>query len=126
MDTHGACRYKEAALQAFPWVPTMSFGTLLYRYFFFGWLFKDVNRGNVLERSAAWRHNREQARWLPTYMRRWLWCGVCFYGLGGLAEYLLQAPGISVLFYVPSTLAVPVNAVIGAAWLGLRVLPTHF
>ena len=42
----------------------MSFGTLLYRYFFFGWLFKDVNRGNLLERAAAWRHNREQARWL--------------------------------------------------------------
>ena len=104
----------------------MSFGTLLYRYFFFGWLFKDVNHGNVLERSAAWRHNREQARWLPTYMRRWIWCAVFFYGLGGLAEYLLQAPGISVLFYVPSTLAVPINAVICAAWVGLRVLPAHF
>ena len=53
----------------------MTFGTLLYRYFFFGWLFRDVNRGTVLERAAAWRHNQAQARWLPTYMRRWLWCG---------------------------------------------------
>jgi hypothetical protein len=103
----------------------MSFATLLYRYFFFGWLFRDVNRGNVLERSAAWRHNREQARWLPTYMRRWVWCGLFFYGLGGIAESLLQAPGISVLFYVPSTLAVPISAVICAAWIGLRVLPTQ-
>jgi hypothetical protein len=32
--------------------PHMSFSTLLYRYFFFGWLFKDVNRGNLLERAA--------------------------------------------------------------------------
>lgn len=103
----------------------MSFTILLYRYFFFGWLFKDVNRGNVIERAAAWRHNREQARWLPTYMRRWLWCGVFLYGLGGIAEYLLQAPGISVLFYVPSTLAVPINAVLCAAWVGLRVLPAQ-
>ena len=52
----------------------MSFGTLLYRYFFFGWMFRDVTRGNLLERSAAWRHNQSQAHWLLTYMRRWLWC----------------------------------------------------
>jgi hypothetical protein len=101
----------------------MAFRTLLYRYFFFGWLFKDVNRGTVFERSAAWRHNQAQARWLPTYMRRWLWCGAVFYGLGGLAELL--APGLSVVFYVPSALSVPINAVIGAAWVGLKVLPAQ-
>jgi hypothetical protein len=103
----------------------MSFGTLLYRYFFFGWLFRDVNRGTLLERAAASRHNREQARWLPTYMRRWLWCTLFFYGLGTIAESLLHAPGISVLFYVPCALCVPVNAVIGAAWVGLRVAPAR-
>jgi hypothetical protein len=104
----------------------MTFGTLLYRYFFFSWLFKDVNRGNVFERSAALRHNRDMARWLPTYMRRWLGCGLFFYALGGLAEWMLNAPGVSVLFYVPSALSVPVNAVIGAAWVGLKVLPAQF
>ena len=103
----------------------MSFSTLLYRYFFFGWLFRDVNRGNLLERAAAWRHNREQARWLPTYMRRWLWCAAFFYSLGFVVELLLNAPGLSVVFYVPCALAVPINAVIGAAWVGLRVVPTH-
>ena len=101
----------------------MAFRTLLYRYFFFGWLFRDVSRGNVFERSAAWKHNQAQARWLPTYMRRWLWCGVMLYGLGGLVELLLNAPGFSVLFYVPSALSVPINAVIGAAWVGLKWLP---
>jgi hypothetical protein len=103
----------------------MTFGTLLYRYFFFGWMFKDVNQGNVFERSAAWRHNQAQARWLPTYMRRWLWCGASLYALGGVAELLLNAPGVSVLFYVPSALSVPINAVIGAAWVGLKVLPAQ-
>lgn len=125
MDTHGPSRYKEAALQSIDRVRTMSFGTLLYRYFFFGWLFKDVNRGNVIERAAAWRHNQAQARWLPTYMRRWLWVCVTLYALGGLAEWLLHAPGISVLFYVPSALSVPINAVIGAAWVGLKVMPAQ-
>ncbi len=104
----------------------MAFRTLLYRYFFFGWLFRDVNQGSLLERAAAWRHNRTQARWLPTYMRRWLWCGVLLYGLGTLAEWLLDAPGVSVVFYVPSALSVPINAVILAAWVGLKVLPARY
>ena len=49
---------------------------VLYRYFFFGWLFKDVTRGNVFERAAAFRYNKEHAHWLLTYMIRWLWCGL--------------------------------------------------
>ncbi len=103
----------------------MTFGNLLYRYFFFGWLFKDVNQGSVFERSAAWRHNQAQARWLPTYMRRWMWCGVVFYGLGGVVESLLQWPGMSVLFYVPCALSIPINAVIGAAWVGFKMMPAR-
>lgn len=100
--------------------------TLLYRYFFFGWLFRDVTRGNLLERAAAWRHNREQAQWLPTYMRRWCVCGLLLYGLGCAVELLLAQPGLSALFYVPGALSVPVNAVLAAAWLGLKVLPGPF
>ncbi|MBE7368551.1 hypothetical protein [Ramlibacter pallidus] len=103
----------------------MPFRTLLYRYFFFGWLFKDVNRGNLIERAAAWRFNREQARWLPTYMRRWVWCGVSMYSLGMGIEMLLHAPALSAFFYVPSALAVPINVVIGATWIGLRVSPAQ-
>jgi hypothetical protein len=138
MDTHGACRYNRSTWQAPAALredaylgpgqgasATMTFRTLLYRYFFFGWLFRDVNAGNVFERAAAWRHNRDQARWLPTYMRRWLWCGLVFYGLGSIAEWMLNAPGVSVLFYVPGALSVPVNAVIAAAWVGLKVLPAQ-
>jgi hypothetical protein len=104
-------------------VQHLAFSTLLYRYFFFGWLFKDASRGNVFERAAAWRFNQAQARWLLTYMRRWLWCGVLFYGLGGFVELMLNAPGLSALFYVPSAISVPVNAVIGALWIGLKTLP---
>ena len=101
----------------------LAFRTLLYRYFFFGWLFQDANRGSRFERVAAWRHNRAQARWLPLYMRRWLGSGLLLYGLGSLVELGLNCPGLSVCFYVPSALSVPVNAVIGAAWLGLKALP---
>ena len=68
-----------------------AFRTLLYRYFFFDWLFKDVETGNVFERAAAVRHNREQARWLPVYVLRWLWWGLAFYALGSVAELILEA-----------------------------------
>ncbi len=103
-----------------------TFRTLLYRYFFFGWLYKDVSRGNVFERAAALRYNKENANWLLTYMRRWLWCGLVLYGLGGLMEWVLESPGLSILFYVPGALSVPVNAVIGAAWVALKTLPASF
>jgi hypothetical protein len=104
-------------------VQSPAFRTLLYRYFFFGWLFRDVNRGNLLERSAAWRHNQAQARWLPTYMRRWLWCGVILCAFGALVEIVLNAPVLSAFFYVPGAISVPINAVIGVCWLGLKALP---
>jgi hypothetical protein len=104
-------------------VPDPTFSTLLHRYFFFGWLFLDASRGNRLQRAAAWRHNQRQARWLPTYMRRWLIGGMLFYGLGGAIEAQLAAPLVAALFYVPGVLSVPVNAVIALAWVGLKSLP---
>jgi len=107
-------------------VKDLAFRTLLYRYFFFGWMFEDASRGSLLERAAAWRHNQAQAHWLLTYMRRWISCGLVLYGLGGFAESILQAPMVSAFFYVPGALSVPINAVIGAVWLGLKALPGPF
>ena len=52
--------------------------------------------------------------------------GLMLYGLGHFVELMLGAPGLSAVFYVPSALSVPVNAVIGAAWLGLKTLPGPF
>ncbi len=103
-----------------------AFRTLLYRYFFFGWLFKDASCGSMFERAAAWRHNQERSHWLLTYMRRWLSCSALLYGLGGMAELLLQSPALSAMFYIPSALSVSVNAVIGVAWLGFKALPGPF
>ena len=101
---------------------TMAFRTLLYRYFFFGWLFRDVNRGSRFERAAAWRHNQAQARWLPTYMRRWLVFGVLAYAGGAFVELVIGAPAISALLYVPGALSVPVNAITVVVWIGLKAL----
>ncbi|MBF6987343.1 MULTISPECIES: hypothetical protein [Cupriavidus] len=101
----------------------LAFRTLLYRYFFFNWLFRDASQGSRAERAHAWHFNKARAHWLPTYMRRWLWCGVFFYAAGSVVEGVLCAPVLSALFYVPGALSVPVNVVIMVVWIGLKRLP---
>ena len=100
----------------------LPFKVLLYRYFFFSWLFRDASKGNLYERTAAWRHNQEQARWLTTYLRRWLFMGAVTYTLGALSEMLLNAPMLSAFFFVPMAVSVSINTVIGALMLGLKAL----
>jgi hypothetical protein len=90
--------------------------SLFYRYFFYGWLFRDVCHGNIWQRSQAWRHNKEQSRWLPTYMRRWVVLGVMLFGIASFVEVVLSSPTLSAFFYVPSALAVPFNVVTVVCW----------
>jgi hypothetical protein len=97
----------------------LPFRVLLYRYIFFAWLFQDMSRQrNMFDRAAAWRHNQHQARWLPLYMLRYAVLGLILLGLGWLAEML--SPALSALFYVPGSMTVPMLAVTGVAWTGLR------
>ena len=47
----------------------LAFRTLLYRYFFFGWLYKDVSRGSMLERAALARsHNHRNGVMIHTHL----------------------------------------------------------
>ena len=98
----------------------MPFSTLLYRYFFYDWLFRDASRGTLLERAAALRHNVEQARWLPLYLKRWGVLTLLFYGAGWLTEAAAGLVVMSAAFYVPACLAVSVMASTTAALIGLR------
>lgn len=100
----------------------LPFKILLYRYFFFAWLFKDVNQGNIYERSVAWRHNKSQARWLPTYLKRWFFLNGIMYIFGALCEMLLQAPLLAALFFVPMAVGISVNTVIGVLIIGFKTL----
>jgi hypothetical protein len=52
--------------------------------------------------------------------------GILLSALGSFVESGLGAPVISAFFYVPGALSVPVNAVIAAAWVGLKALPGPF
>jgi hypothetical protein len=89
---------------------------VLYRYFFYGWLFRDVCAGSLWQRSQAWRHNREQSRWLPTYMWRWFVLGAVLFAVASFIELVLLSPNLSAFFYVPSALAVPFNVVTALCW----------
>lgn len=72
----------------------------VYRYFFYGWLFHDADRGSSLERASALRHNRDQAKWLPVYMVRWFIGGAVLLALEILCEHALSSP------VLPAALAV--------------------
>jgi uncharacterized membrane protein len=98
-----------------------SFARLLYRYWFFGWLFRDAQRGTALQRAAALRHNREQARWLPTYMLRWAVLGLVLFRIGVQLEFAEQS-WAAMMAFVPACLTVSIIAVAIAGWLCLRRL----
>lgn len=104
----------------------LPFRQLLYRYWFFGWLFRDVNRPSLFERAAAWRHNQDQVRWLPTYLRRWAVFTVLCLAVGVVVEHGLRAQTLSAVFYVQAILGVTFNAVTSALLLGLKLMPAPF
>ncbi len=99
-----------------------SFGSLLYRYWFYGWLFRDVNAGDVFQQRIAMRHNRSCARWLPVYLRRWTVLGFSCWFAGWLIESIAP-PLVQTLVYLPTAISVSVDIVTLAAWLGLLLLP---
>lgn len=74
---------------------TRPLGRSVYRYFFFGWLFEDANAGSGKERALALQHNREMARWLPTYMLRWLVVGAVTSAVQLICERWLAIPVLS-------------------------------
>ena len=48
-----------------------SLSYLLYLYFWPFWMFRDVREGSLIERAAAYRHNRALRIHLPGYLLKW-------------------------------------------------------
>jgi len=103
--------------------PQEPFARLLYRYFFFGWLYLDVTRGSLLERAAAWRSNRERRHHLLTYLRRWSFVFALGYGLGVLFEQSLQLAYAAACAYSSSCVSASVIFVILTSWVSLSREP---
>lgn len=93
---------------------------LVYRYWFWGWLFLDANTGDLLRRAAAWRHNVRQRAHLPVYMRRWLAALVVSTAVAIGIETLLEARIAAAVFYTGAVLCSVVQVIAGIAWAFLR------
>ena len=96
----------------------LPFRTLLYRFMFFDWLFRDVSMArNRFERHAALQHNKYMSRYLPVYLRRWSVLATFDFGMGFLFERGLQATAWAACFFTWSCMTVTGMVVIAVAWL---------
>lgn len=99
-------------------VAELPFSTLLYRFMFFDWLFRDLSSTRDLyERHAALQHNRRMCIYLPTYLRRWSFLTAFDFGLGLLFERALQASLLSAWFFTWSCVSLTGMVVISVAWI---------
>ncbi len=104
----------------------MPFSTLLYRFMFFGWLFRDTSAArNPYERHAALQHNRRMCMYFPTYLRRWSFFTAFDFGLGVLFERALQASMLSAWFFTWSCVTLTGMVVIFVAWAFLANAKLH-
>lgn len=92
----------------------------LYRYFFYGWLFRDAHRGSSLERAAALRHNRTSAQWLPTYLLHWTLVGAALAAFELAAEHAIDNAVVSAALAVALVLVIVYLLVTLVCWIALR------
>jgi hypothetical protein len=94
--------------------------TLWYRYWLFGWIFEDCNRGNLFENAAALARNRRKAGLLPVYIRRYTATGALSMSLslliGDAAPMWLQLLAVS-----PIVACVPLLVISLSVWVALRL-----
>ncbi len=90
--------------------------SLLYRYWFWDWLFHDVNLGDPLRRRASWRHNVAMRSCLPTYMGRWLACAASTAMVAQAVEASTRASMVPAIFYTGSVLGSVVFVVALTIW----------
>lgn len=101
----------------------LPFRTLLYRYFFFDWLFRDFDDGcvgNAFARAAVARYNYRQAGWLPVYIRRWATCCGLLFATAVVLEGLFEAPGAAGWLYALAGMCMSASVTATTAWVGLR------
>lgn len=66
----------------------VSFATLLFRYLWPFWLFRDATRGDRVARAAAYRHNRSMRIHLPGYVAKWIIGAALLYAITAVFDAL--------------------------------------
>lgn len=99
-----------------------SFQYLLYRYIWPFQYFRDVTRGNRLERQQNYRHNREMRRYLPGFVAKWTFLTIFAMSAGGALErFALSIPAAGCFIF--STWTLVVACVLAVEWLWLERFP---
>lgn len=91
--------------------------SVLFRYFFFQWLFRDASVKELYLRSAAIKHNRANRHYLLAYLRRWITLALLMYFLGIMLEQLNTTA--CVFFYTIAALCTCTIIKISVAWVFL-------
>ena len=99
------------------------FLALLYRYFWPFAYFRDVTRGQRLERQLNYRHNREMRVYLPGFAVKWTFLtALCFgvgIGLGAQAAPVL----LTACLFATGVSALAVSLIVLTAWCWLSRFP---
>lgn len=102
-----------------------SFQRLLYRYLWPFQHFRDVTRGDRLERQQNYRHNRAMRRYLPGFMAKWAFLTALWFSAGGAMEQL----GVALLAadcFIVATWTLLMVVLLGVDWLWLDRFPELF
>lgn len=91
---------------------------LWYRYFFWQWLFRDVQVSDPWQRAAARAHNMRQCMHMPVYVRRWMGLSAFHFLAGCLLEptFLLLAA----VFFCSFAMSTCVLTTAAVSWVMLR------
>jgi hypothetical protein len=89
---------------------------LLYRYWFWGWLFRDASRSDRSSRTAALEHNVRQRGHLPVYIRRWATGLVALLAVGHAFELCAAPAVLTAALFVGASLSAVIVAVAAAGW----------
>ena len=100
-----------------------SFCRLLYRYLWPFPYFRDVTRGQKMERRQNYRHNRAMRAYLPGFALKWALLTVVCFGSGMLIDSVPALVVLTACFFVTGTWTLVVCLLILTAWCWLTRFP---
>ena len=95
---------------------------LLYRYIWPFQYFRDVTRGDFVERRRNYRHNRAMRHHLPGFVLKWSILCALWFSLGDAMAYL-GAVVVAAGCFVTWTWSFMVVVILGVDWLWLEHCP---
>jgi hypothetical protein len=103
--------------------PGESFLRLLYRYLWPFPYFRDVSRGQRMERQQNYRHNRAMRVHLPGFALKWALLTAFCFGAGSALGSLPVPLVVAACFFVTGTWTLVVSLLLLTAWCWLARFP---